>query len=406
MKDAEAPTLGRRAPWLIYTNADLLQAPPGAQPNWRSLHDKVVVVEFLCTWSSDCVAEIPALNRLADSLDTSKVQFIAVDEDNPGYLQAYLAKHPITGWIIPDSSRLNGRSWGVGPLPTIFVIDTEGNVVLMTLHPEHIRRDALLTLANGENVALESDADAKADAETWQAIKDAQQAQARYDSTAEPRFSISITPGPPAAYPGSPGAVAHGGNQFVSVSGATPDNLLIYTFGIQPDQVKINGALPKTGYNLSLRAPSLDDPRLVPVVDQAIEFNCGVKIERHTSTQDVYVLKAMDHARLQQGLELPHGLGGQYSYTFGSMRLEFSDAGPGIMAEGLEQVLNRPVVNESGVEGNVTAILTFPATDFDAVRSALEKSTGFTLIPAKRPIESITITPNPLSSPPSANPIQ
>lgn len=399
MKSADYATLGRPAPWLTFDTEDVLQAPKGVRPDWNEpysgLRGKVVVLEFLCTWSADCTREIPFLNSMADSLDPSEVQFVIVDEETPGWMQKYLENHSINAWIVPDPTGRNASHWGVGPLPTIFVVDTKGNVALMTLHPEHLRRDALLRLANGENIALESEADAKADAKTWQAIKDAQQAQARYDSTVEPRFSISITPGPPTAYPALPGAVAHGGNHFVSVSGATPDNLLIYAFGLQRDQVTVNGVLPQTSYDLTLRAPSLDDPRLVPVVDQAIEFNCGVKIDRHTSLRDVYVLKATDKARFLPTPHIPHDVGDHFSYTMGSMRLGFAQASIDSVAEGLGQVLDRPVLNESGVSGLVSANLTFVATDYEPVKDALEKSTGFTLIPAKRPIETIALTPNP-----------
>ncbi len=376
------------APWLLFTTSDLLQAPKNAKLDWQSLRGKVVVVEFLCTWSSACVEEIPPLNSLADSLDASNVQFIAVDEDNPGFLQAYLEKHPIRGWVVPDPSRSNGKNWGVGPLPTIFIIDTKGNVVLMTLRPEHLLRESLLKLANGEQVALESDADAKADAETWEIIRTAQQAQALYDSSVPPVFSISITPGE--ANQGS-GIAGDGHNSFAFIN-MPPDQLLIHALGIQPGQVKINGVLPKGGYNLMLHAPSLGSRQLKLIVDSAVEFVCGVRIERHTTVQDVYILKATDKAKL-----LPRRMNiidfGQYRYSFGSNQLQLRRASVDDLADGLEEVLNKPVLNESGLSVDVTAIVQFVATDFEPFRGALEASTGFTLMPARRPIETITITP-------------
>lgn len=388
-KYAEAAKAGQPAPRLTFTNADLLQVPQGVRPNWDyaygSLRGKVVVLEFLCTWSKECVSEIPEMNHLADSTNSSKVQFVVVDYETDGYIENYLKSHPIRGWIITNSAKSNGRRWGVGPLPAIFVIDTKGNVVLMTLHPEHLRPKTLLKLAKGEDVPIENKADAVTDAQTWQAIKDAQQQQAWYDGELPPLFSFSITPGPG----GFGMSIRRGGKTSIAISNATPDKILSYVFGIPPSRLKINGSLSKATYDFSLRAPSLEG--LAPVVDHALEYSCGVRIERHTTMQDVYLLKATDKAQYQP-LPTPIGFG-HYSFNPYGLGLNLRYASIDDLASALEEVLNRPVVNESGVSGAVTAKLSFVAADFEPVKAALEQSTGFTLVPARHPIETITIAP-------------
>jgi thiol-disulfide isomerase/thioredoxin len=59
-KGSPAPSLDR---------LKLLQAPVGARADWASLKGKVVVLEFWATWCSPCVASLPHLNQLVESLD-------------------------------------------------------------------------------------------------------------------------------------------------------------------------------------------------------------------------------------------------------------------------------------------------------------------------------------------------
>ncbi len=64
------PEKGTPAPPL--DSLQLLQDPTGARADWASLKGKVVVLEFWATWCSPCVASLPHLNQLVESLDPTK----------------------------------------------------------------------------------------------------------------------------------------------------------------------------------------------------------------------------------------------------------------------------------------------------------------------------------------------
>ena len=82
------PEKGTPAPPL--DTLKLLQAPLGARADWEGLKGKVVVLEFWATWCSPCVASLPHLNQLVESLDPAKFQFISIDDQGLKAVQTFL----------------------------------------------------------------------------------------------------------------------------------------------------------------------------------------------------------------------------------------------------------------------------------------------------------------------------
>jgi uncharacterized protein (TIGR03435 family) len=63
------------------------------------------------------------------------------------------------------------------------------------------------------------------------------------------------------------------------------------------------------------------------------------------------------------------------------------------LASSLEDGLEVPVVNETGIEGKFDAELEFPAKDAEAAKAALLKTLGLELIEAERPIQMLEVSP-------------
>jgi hypothetical protein len=227
--------------------------------------------------------------------------------------------------------------------------------------------------------------------------------QSQQSAGAVPPTEIEITPVDPSMGVSTGISVARGGFTYLSVSNARPDQLLALAHGIPADRVKVNDELGKATYDMTVRAAAIYASKTEDAVDEEIESVCGVNIERNTSIRDVYVLKAVNKYMTLPDPIFPYVSSQRYPYQVGSLQLDFRFASLDLLTDALEQVLNTPVLDESGVHGRLTASFKFVAADYEPVKAGLEKSTGFTLIPARRSVEIFTIRPkpDPYSSDPS-----
>jgi thiol-disulfide isomerase/thioredoxin len=109
----------------------------GKKISMADLKGKVVVIDFWATWCGPCVAEMPEMKKLYAEYKDKGVEFIGVSLDSPEdqgglkKLKEFVAEKQITwpqyyqgkGWESEFS-----RSWGINGIPTLFIVDAEGNL--------------------------------------------------------------------------------------------------------------------------------------------------------------------------------------------------------------------------------------------------------------------------------------
>lgn len=96
------------------------------------LKGKVTVINVWATWCGTCVAEIGALNQLAEKYkDNPKVKLIAVSDESKEVVEAFLQKRPFHWEHIYSSSELADmlQTRLVRTYPQTLVIDQDLNVV-------------------------------------------------------------------------------------------------------------------------------------------------------------------------------------------------------------------------------------------------------------------------------------
>lgn len=109
----------------------------GKKISMADLKGKVVVIDFWATWCGPCVGEMPENKKIYEECKDKGVEFIGVSLDNPesqgglDRLKKFVATNGIA-W--PQYYQGNGwnsefsASWGINSIPTVFIVDTDGNL--------------------------------------------------------------------------------------------------------------------------------------------------------------------------------------------------------------------------------------------------------------------------------------
>ena len=99
------------------------------------LEDRVVLVNVWATWCPPCVREMPALQRLHETLGPQGLRVLAVNVDNtafaadPGALvRSFIQEFGLTFDVLLDPDNRIEAAFQVTGLPMTFVIDRRGRI--------------------------------------------------------------------------------------------------------------------------------------------------------------------------------------------------------------------------------------------------------------------------------------
>jgi thiol-disulfide isomerase/thioredoxin len=104
-----------------------LDGNPVSTAAWKG---KVVFINFWATWCPPCRAEIPVLIDLANRYkDRLQVVGVSVDDGDPAEVKQFAKQAGINYPIVMADRAIVAEYGGVAALPTLFVVNTDGNVV-------------------------------------------------------------------------------------------------------------------------------------------------------------------------------------------------------------------------------------------------------------------------------------
>jgi thiol-disulfide isomerase/thioredoxin len=117
------PWTGKPTPALVLTDLG------GERVDLRSLHGRVVLVNFWATWCEPCIAEMPSIQRLRQKLSGQPFEVLAVNygEARPK-IEAFLRKAGLSLHVLLDPDKEAAEGWGAKGLPMSFLLDARGQV--------------------------------------------------------------------------------------------------------------------------------------------------------------------------------------------------------------------------------------------------------------------------------------
>ena len=116
---------------------EFTDAIKGSEISMSDLRGKVVVIDFWATWCGPCIAEMPHMKELYAQYKDKGVEFLGISLDQPedqgglDKLRKYCDENDI---IWPQYYQGNywsseySVSWGINSIPSMFVVDQNGNL--------------------------------------------------------------------------------------------------------------------------------------------------------------------------------------------------------------------------------------------------------------------------------------
>jgi thiol-disulfide isomerase/thioredoxin len=83
---------------------------------------------FWATWCSFCVAEMPELSALQKELGPAGLSIVAITEESPETVRAYLEKQPVAFPVALDTLSAAHRSYRISLYPTLVWVEDDGRV--------------------------------------------------------------------------------------------------------------------------------------------------------------------------------------------------------------------------------------------------------------------------------------
>ena len=368
--------VGHAAPPLHFDA--LLQAPAGARTDWPSLRGKVVVLEFWATWCLKCVEDFPRLNELASSVDSSKVVFVAITDEESDVVQHLLNKRKLASWVAIDKAGTTFRSYGVEARPTTVVVDTAGRIVAVT-DPESLQASELAELTKGRNTFP------KATLTSVKPTSDHAKGLALAGNQEEPRPSLEVSASPSKRGSSPYYESSHSGDE--NFKGLSAESALTLAYSVSSKRIHLDDPLPDTPFDLKIHGPYLSSIGRLALLKTLTSTLFNLQVTPITANEEVYVLTrnakvapALTEAAMSLDMTIMLDQGDHYLVP-GRTVAQLGSA--------LESTADLPVVDETGASGAYDWQLA--KGDFAAQRSDLLSRYGIHIEKELRTIPVIEV---------------
>ncbi len=408
---------GDAAPNLVWTKVLRSASPSAGKPG--SFLGQVTVLVFFPNVSAN-ESLVSEWNQLCAQFAEEPVRFVWITSEDEGTLAPWLQQHPVSGWLLHDPQEKTAHTYGV-EMSGGALIDTQGKIAGFTfLLPDE---QQIRAVQEGRVLALHGDAD-DAQMNLIMAGK-----AVRLD--AEPHRLPAFTPPPKPDI--SPSYEVHispshtngtdsseGPDQFV-YRGYDLRGIMSVIYKKDPSRLVLPAALEdEKRYDFVLVLPhEMNREEMYQLVQGAIEKYFHLSVQVESRPMQVYVMTAVDGE--MPGRKTAKGFGSLFISSSTQWEAVPGDAPPTIetlkmysagklpkggisqfsafgatmddLRQTLEQELNRPIVDETNLDGAYEITVQGKAPHNDDLLQMLREQAGIVLTPAQRKTEMLVVTP-------------
>ena len=108
-----------------------LQGTEGETQRLSDLKGKVVFLNFWATWCGPCRNEMPSMESLYNRYRDRGLEILAVNcQENESDVTAFMRNNRLSFPTALDTDGKISGSYGIQAIPTTFLVDREGNIIL------------------------------------------------------------------------------------------------------------------------------------------------------------------------------------------------------------------------------------------------------------------------------------
>jgi len=281
-----------------------------------------------------------------------------------------------------DAFRLSG-------IPHTVVVDQQGTIAAIT-HPTFLTEQHLREVLAGKKISLPQGG-AEGSLSSGQGP-----ASSKPDRDALFQVIIRSSKG---------GATIRTSNKgSLMISSATVLDVLSSSYEINPVRIVTASALPEGRFDFTIKTPEIGEENVQTWLRQAVEATFGLTARLETKEMDAFVLKASQPSEHLTPIVSTVGS----SISSGGGSLNYVNQSMSSLAWSLEELLKKPVINETGLTNRYDFQLLWDEkesaeTDPVKLTRALHEQLGLELVSATRDVELLAVTAASRPARPSEN---
>lgn len=331
----------------------------------ETLGSEAVVLEMWATWCGPCVGAIGEWNEMVEEMAGEPVRFVSVTDERAEPVRRFLGRKPISGWVALDRDRSIFDTFGIEGIPRTIFIDAEGRLRGMS-HPNHVTADTVRTLLAGEPLGLPKDPSG------------GDEVAVDPEGRPRPLYEVSLRPTT------LEGTRIRSGGPFFEAQGALPEMLVTYAWDVPRTRLTIEADLPDERYDFAVLTGGKSPEQARAAARLALETVFGLESEAETREREVWLLTRLPNAESKL-----HPAVVESGFSYGHGRMTAMSITVEDLAAALENLLAKPVLDETGLEGEWEVELEWDQGEGKetSLLEAVRETLGLELKPAEREIE-------------------